>query len=684
MRAILFLLCIIAACGMLFAFCGAVAEMSPNVYFEDAVLAGGMPEYESSPQFAHDVGSNLQEMGRLSLQYGSEENLLTGSAADMDAESLNDFTARKAHLDESEGFHYFISGKAGTITNMKSKTVEAAFESCRQNPVYLICGENSYEHNIPNQYSWPDSDTASRLEAAGTMYCISYDQAYLDRMQTAYEQSCAGAAKWFPIAFGSALAAFILLIVLMVLTGPKDEDGVRRLYASDRVWTEVQLGAFGLAVFGACFIGSEVLQYIYMITDRQAESGALQHFPSSLSGMRWSFFLVMLLAFALAAAAALWLLLACVRLIKAKCFFRNSLCGKVFAAAAGALSSLISGGSMMRKVVLLTLAVCLASATVFLAPVVFIVILVFAPRWVSRFEAIRHGVDEVRNGNLNYKIPIDPSDRATELGQLAEGINEISAASSIAVQNELKNQRMKTELISNVSHDLKTPLTSIITYIDLLKREGLDSPGAPGYLSVLDQKSQRLQKLTEDLFEAAKASSGAMPVYTETVDLMSLMKQSMGEMNDRIEASGLKFILNAEKEHYFVCADGQLLSRVVDNLLGNVLKYAQDGSRVYIDLTEKAARSEETGARGDAVLEIKNISKQQLNISAEELMERFTRGDEARSTEGSGLGLAIAKDLVRLMGGWFEISIDGDLFKARVMLPCAAPPRENTAEAETE
>ena len=153
MRAILFLLCIIAACGMLFAFCGAVAEMSPNVYFEDAVLAGGMPEYESSPQFAHDVGSNLQEMGRLSLQYGSEENLLTGSAADMDAESLNDFTARKAHLDESEGFHYFISGKAGTITNMKAKTAEAAFESCRQNPVYLICGENSYEHNIPNQYA---------------------------------------------------------------------------------------------------------------------------------------------------------------------------------------------------------------------------------------------------------------------------------------------------------------------------------------------------------------------------------------------------------------------------------------------------------------------------------------------------------------------------------------------------
>ena len=687
MRVILFLLCIAAACGTLFAFCGMVAEMSPDVYFKDAVFIGGMPEYESSPQFGYEVQANLREMGRLSLQYGSEEKILAESeenAKDADAaeETLEHFRISKALLDQSEGFHYYISGKAGTMTNMKEKSAEAAFESCRQNPVYLICGKDFSECSIPNDYSWWDSDTASRLDAAGTVYCISYDQAYLDRMQTAYEQSYAGAAKWFPVALGSAIASVFLLIVLMVLTGPKREDGTRQLYAVDRVWTEAQLGAFALAVLGIVVVGGEVLWYVYTIVGRQGENGTLQYFPQCLSGLRGSVFLLMVLAFALLAGVALWLTLAFIRLIKAKRFFRNSLCGKIFTAAAGSLSAVFLGGSMMRKVVLIALAVCLASATIFLAPLVFIVILIFAPRWVSRFEEIRCGVDEVRNGNLNYKIPIEPSARMTELGQLAEGINEISAASSLAVQNELKNQRMKTELISNVSHDLKTPLTSIITYIDLLKREGLTSPDAPEYLSILDQKAQRLRKLTEDLFEAAKASSGAMPVYTETVDLMSLMKQSMGEMNDRIEASGLNFILNAEKEHYFVYADGQLLSRVVDNLLGNVLKYAQDGSRVYVDLTEKPGKSEENGMYGNAVLEIKNISKQQLNISAEELMERFTRGDEARSTEGSGLGLAIAKDLVRLMGGWFEISIDGDLFKARVMLPCAPPPRESGAEAE--
>ncbi|OPY57820.1 MAG: Alkaline phosphatase synthesis sensor protein PhoR [Pelotomaculum sp. PtaU1.Bin035] len=233
------------------------------------------------------------------------------------------------------------------------------------------------------------------------------------------------------------------------------------------------------------------------------------------------------------------------------------------------------------------------------------------------------------------------------------------------MQNELKNQRMKADLISNVSHDLKTPLTSIITYIDLLKQEGLDSLAAPKYLEILDQKSIRLKKLTEDLFDAAKASSGAIPVRFEKVDMLSLVNQGLGEMSDRIETSNLEFKINAQKEKYYIHADGQLLWRVVENLLGNVLKYAQEGSRVYIDLYEQNSKLVKSP---NVVLEIKNISKMELNIDADELMERFKRGDESRTTEGSGLGLAIAKDLVRLQNGRFEIKIDGDLFKAIVML----------------
>jgi signal transduction histidine kinase len=281
---------------------------------------------------------------------------------------------------------------------------------------------------------------------------------------------------------------------------------------------------------------------------------------------------------------------------------------------------------------------------------------------VNKYEAVKRGVEEVKNGNLTYKIKADGEG---ELDRLARGINEISEASNIAIQNELKNQRLKTDLISNVSHDLKTPLTSIITYIDLLKQEGLDSADAPKYLEILDQKSIRLKKLTEDLFDAAKASSGAIPVKFEKVEMLSLINQGLGEMSDRIETSDLEFKVNAQKEKYYVRADGQLLWRVVENLLGNVLKYAQEGSRVYIDLREQNGKN---GGNANVILEIKNISKTELNIDADELMERFKRGDESRTTEGSGLGLAIAKDLVRLQNGWFEIKIDGDLFKAVVML----------------
>jgi signal transduction histidine kinase len=209
-----------------------------------------------------------------------------------------------------------------------------------------------------------------------------------------------------------------------------------------------------------------------------------------------------------------------------------------------------------------------------------------------------------------------------------------------------------------VSHDLKTPLTSIITYTDLLKKEGLRSKRAPEYLDVLEEKGQRLKKLTDDLFEAAKASSGAVPASVERVDLLSLVHQEIAETETLFKANGLEVIINAPDEHYYVSADGNLLWRVMENIFRNAGKYALSGSRVYIDL-RRAER---------VVFTMKNISAVKLNIPADELMERFQRGDENRTTEGSGLGLAIARDLVRLQHGHFDIIIDGDLFKAVIEL----------------
>lgn len=225
---------------------------------------------------------------------------------------------------------------------------------------------------------------------------------------------------------------------------------------------------------------------------------------------------------------------------------------------------------------------------------------------------------------------------------------------------------MKTELISNVSHDLKTPLTSMVTYIDLLKKEGLGSEHATEYLAVLDQKTQRLCQLTDDLFEAAKAASGALPVHLEKVEMVSLINQGLGELDQRIKESGLEFILNKKKEKYYVWADGQLMWRVIENILSNVLKYAQPDTRVYIDLREQGNTALKEPSM--VIMEVKNVSRQALNMDPDELMERFKRGDESRSTEGSGLGLAIANDLVKLQKGLFEIKIDGDLFKSIIVL----------------
>ena len=361
-------------------------------------------------------------------------------------------------------------------------------------------------------------------------------------------------------------------------------------------------------------------------------------------------------------------LVSLVKKLKARQFWEKSLLGGLFLFIyRGLKKSFKESDSTLIKTVCVLILGALLSATWFGLPVVVVLILIFVPRIVKKFTDIKTGVARVKGGDLAYKIPVEDDAQGVrgELDRLAADINDISEAAGLAVENELKNQRMKTELISNVSHDLKTPLTSMVSYVDLLKTEGLDSPNAPSYLEIIDEKTQRLRVLTEDLFEAAKASSGAIPVNMESIDLAALVSQSLGEMGEKLSAKGLDVIVKNEIEDSSahgvgVMADGQLLWRVIENLLSNVSKYALEGSRVYVNISSPEDSK--------VLLEIKNISASELNISAEELMERFTRGDESRNTEGSGLGLAIAKDLTRLMKGQFKLTVDGDLFKAGVLL----------------
>lgn len=246
--------------------------------------------------------------------------------------------------------------------------------------------------------------------------------------------------------------------------------------------------------------------------------------------------------------------------------------------------------------------------------------------------------------------------------QMAAAINDLGDGLRHALQEQMKSERMKADLITNVSHDLKTPLTSIINYVDLLKREDLHNEKANEYLVVLDQKSQRLKQLTEDLVEASRASSGNVVLDIRRIDLKELLMQTSGEFAERFEARGLQLVENLPQNPQYVDADGRRLWRIIENLFRNVEKYAMPHTRVYLDLVNDGER---------VAFSLKNISESPLNISPEELTERFTRGDESRSTEGSGLGLSIAKDLTEIQKGTFEIYLDGDLFKVTVSFPCA-------------
>ena len=248
------------------------------------------------------------------------------------------------------------------------------------------------------------------------------------------------------------------------------------------------------------------------------------------------------------------------------------------------------------------------------------------------------------------------------LKEHGERLNSIRDGMKSAVERQMRSERMKAELITNVSHDIKTPLTSIINYVDLLKKEGLDSEHAAQYLEVLDRQSARLKKLTEDLVEASKASTGNITVNAEPTDLSLLLSQAAGEYEERLRNRSLEPVLTLPKNAPPVLADGRLMWRVFDNLLGNICKYAQPQTRVYLSFR----------AGEEAVsVTFKNVSAEPLNLPPEELIERFTRGDASRNTEGSGLGLSIAKSLTELQGGRFLLDIDGDLFKAMVTFPIA-------------
>ncbi len=630
---------------------------------EDTQSSGGNAPKESS-----DVGNRLDTLKKQKEAETKEINdkydqLLKNVKTDYINEQLSNYHSIDEALKQREDIFYTVveNGKA-TLTNIPEGSSADTFYNELSYSVQL--NENNFQ-TFFSPYGYSISD----VPPANTAVYLGMPQQIYDRELTVFNSNSQKGLFGIKISSAGLLALLAGFIYLIYASGRRpDKDGVH-LIAIDVIYIDIALAVTIVAVV-LC-----LAPFFEFGSSIQRED--LQHYNISII---YSFFGVII-----AAATSITLLFVTmfVKRLKRHEAIKYTLIYKVFIWIIGKIKSIYN--HTFRKLhsvfdrspaaVRLVLIFGAYALITFISFLLFLTgssgvmmgfagivgVNIFAIYYLLKtfktFTQIKDGAEKIRSGELSHNIP---EQGIIEFRQLSATINKIADGLKNAVGSQVKAERMKAELITNVSHDLKTPLTSIITYVDLLKTEGLNSENADKYLGIIDSKSQRLKSLTEDLFEAAKATSGNITVNSERLNVASLISQGLGELSDKIEESGLTFKTSMPAENLYVTADGKLLWRVVENLLSNVFKYALPNSRVYINV-------ENYEEKVDIV--IKNISAYELNIKEEELMERFKRGDASRHSEGSGLGLSIAKSLTELQGGIFSIKIDGDLFKATVSLP---------------
>lgn len=548
-------------------------------------------------------------------------------------QELKDYDYHIKRLKGFKGVIYYASDGNNKITNSSNITKDY-FKTF---PAYMVFDE-AEDEVYPNEikdsknYKWNISNI-NELDRSKSIIYIGFSDEYLNSNIEKWKETKAIVTRNLYRAAVFSVGLILSFIYLVLVVGRKSfKDKEVHLNSVDRLYNDINLGlCLGLIILWVLLgLGFDTSTKIIIIV---------------------------LVVTASMAALGLILVLSLIKHLKNKTLLKHTLTysifHKIFKAAKGVYNS---GRTGTKVALIITVYSILVSLTSFMSVIIIGVGIWLALKQVKKFNEIKEGVEIIRNGDIHHTIDIQGDG---ELATLAANINGITDGLKEAVNNELKSQRLKNELITNVSHDIRTPLTSIITYVDLLKTEK-DQSKLKEYIEILDQKSQRLKILTDDLFEAAKASSGSIPVNYEKIDIISLITQGLGELNDKIEALQLEFKINHPKDKVYITADGKLLWRAIENLLSNIFKYALKDSRVYIDI-------EDLG--NEVMLTIKNISAYELNISADELMERFKRGDESRSSQGSGLGLSIAKSLIDSQKGKFHIEIDGDLFKAIIKMP---------------
>lgn len=483
-----------------------------------------------------------------------------------------------------------------------------------------------------------------------------------------HAQICDWMDMWkFPaiVIGGAAIIIFIICLVYTILSaGWSGSSPTIKLFWFDRMYTEIGVS---IIVFLLFLLGTAIIAFIGLTVDGHYIDDILTAgillVPAYMAGM----FSIYSLA----------------RRAKVHNYLSQSLIYKLFHGTYMVIYQGVINNHLMRKYILVILSLgivdlalmylCIASGSFMfsvIAAVVYCCEFIYIGRKLMAIQEIAKGAKEIAGGHLDYKIDIKDMGSGVFL-EFANNINNIGQGLNRAVDESIKSERMKADLITNVSHDIKTPLTSIINYVDLLKRMNITEEPAREYIDILDTKSQRLKMLIEDLVEASRASSGNMTLECNFIDFNELVQQVAGTYVEKYQQRQLELVLHTSDDPLIIYADGRRMYRVLDNLFNNAFKYAMAGSRIYIDLCQNGE---------EACFVMKNISQAPLNISAEELTQRFVRGDKSRTTEGSGLGLSIAESLVQLHGGRFKIYLDGDLFKAMIFMSC----RTETSPMEDE
>lgn len=450
--------------------------------------------------------------------------------------------------------------------------------------------------------------------------------------------------------FFSCVAVFVIAFIFLCFAVGHKKDQTELVQSwSNRI---------PLEIYATVFVFAEML----FITLADQASWEI----ASWSDAFWITIMVVMLLFAglLLTVAGLEL----IARIKLRIFWKNTICywmiSKLFGGMKQAMGFVADHTSLMLKAVMVVGVNAIIDFFIFLImmeegafglfllAIKTVAVLLLALSAVSQLRKLKEAGEHMAKGDLTYRV--DTKGLLWDFKRHGENLNSVSEGLAIAVEERMKSERFKTELITNVSHDIKTPLTSIINYVDLMQKEEVDNEKIVEYLEVLERQSKRLKKLLEDLLEASKASAGTLQVGFETLEAGVFMVQTVGEFEEKTAAQDLELIIKKPEEPVYINADGRHFWRVIDNLMNNICKYAQPNTRVYINLE---------ATKEEVYITFRNTSKYPLNITSEELMERFVRGDESRHTEGSGLGLSIAQSLMELMRGKFELFVDGDLFK---------------------